>query len=1397
MSDYLWRGYSKRNLCRNIGNKSKDPGPDGVIMWKYPWLPMKTMKFWAGGPAKATRGRCFAIIAMRCKIWFAAVFLLAGGGLSLLAEDAPRVAVAVETPERGEAWQAALTAELSRQGIAVVEREELPGILSEQEIGSASRAIVAVEVFLHFRRVEANRWLIEKIDAGSGAMLDAVTFDAAGIDQAGAMAEEATKLIKASPAPSKPETPRVAVVEAGERDSRVFILAARLRDALRVSGFQVLDRALTQEVVNETAAGETGWRTGAADAALLGADAFVEVSSKGTECQIRVVETAGGRLAASRAFPFDGAHAINAIQPWLLPALGRPAAVSQPYLPTVEVEALEPFYRGLALFNEGQFARATGEFTQAYLLNDKFRDAMLWEARCYDRLGLAPLAAAMRRHGEIGLVGNGSSSTGRILPVEDVAFLGVSGDPSKLADTLSALSASALASLPEYNIHLPEHLERLRREFDWMAGTSHTRGMRWEDSGSLFCGMALRGILRRENGQTLIDWTLTDTVAGTVLSRRREVLDTDYGRWAAQTTNLLRGMLSEKSVPAGRENPAPALSGETVAELESRLLKSRGLEANVALVELALADPGNPLIGPKGFEKGQSKRDGLDAFLDFALRDWVISQLPESSPRRRWLELMRILSFDETEPVGRLVTGQKVNLAADLARFAAADPRDLPGLVARYAALFEDQDILPPDILRGRCKKLMRDLEEKKTVRFPNFAWLIKMTSALRDFAALAAGDATQAFPDPNRSDLPHRIRVKAREDGNFEIVGNSGWVTNEFDWVVCSPEEKILEARAALAINGRPGELRKVPDHWLSDYPRSLHMAAFVASALHELNRNHGRPLVHALDWESERAAFLRMVNYTGEALEFWIPKARDPEKLDWIENIVRTFLMSLNERVYLGVFTDGQYEGMRDRLAAVMDAANARFGRAGGASRQPHYLSWRTLTREQSRELRQDHLGKVGLNVYNREALLREIKSAEAALFAEADLAPLRWWQALRAKGVNNAFTAPEIAAFHRKHSRRILEAYSKRAPDGRELGFLLEQALALLNGGETGEAEPLFRLVLDAPEIGDRTETGALRANAAFRLAQIYRLQNRKPEAIEMARRGLRLCDSGSWLLIRRLYNERMEREVEARQVTGNLASHLTRFLTDMRMDYSRSSLPDRVGMVTVSTPNIDNPELKVFYRTPPRNVSEEASKPKRVLVLVPSINHGVLEYLQPGNPWAQFADTHGLVLVCPRFCVSGGSGRAAHAFTYYTAAQVWAGNALLEALDKISEGVPIEKKGLLFHSYGTGTGFACRIARWRPGLVSAVSSHGGGANLPWFAEVPGLQPLDALKDIRFFVTGGQDDDYAVDTQNRVACAEAFVTVLRGAGVTAIWRPFPGVGHFPTPEMESESRKFLAGQ
>ncbi len=75
--------------------------------------------------------------------------------------------------------------------------------------------------------------------------------------------------------------------------------------------------------------------------------------------------------------------------------------------------------------------------------------------------------------------------------------------------------------------------------------------------------------------------------------------------------------------------------------------------------------------------------------------------------------------------------------------------------------------------------------------------------------------------------------------------------------------------------------------------------------------------------------------------------------------------------------------------------------------------------------------------------------------------------------------------------------------------------------------------------------------------------------------------------------------------------------------------------------------------------------------------------------------------------------------------------------------------------------------------------------------------GLQSLTKLTAVPFLVTCGEQDGPGSVTGNRLAVAEQFATMARGAGVPVLYRSWPGVYHVPTHEMEELSRAFLLAQ
>jgi hypothetical protein len=95
---------------------------------------------------------------------------------------------------------------------------------------------------------------------------------------------------------------------------------------------------------------------------------------------------------------------------------------------------------------------------------------------------------------------------------------------------------------------------------------------------------------------------------------------------------------------------------------------------------------------------------------------------------------------------------------------------------------------------------------------------------------------------------------------------------------------------------------------------------------------------------------------------------------------------------------------------------------------------------------------------------------------------------------------------------------------------------------------------------------------------------------------------------------------------------------------------------------------------------------------------------------------------------------------------------------------------------------------RFARWAPQRCAALSLHSTD-RWTWFDWTPGLQSLESLRGVPCLATTG-----AHDVARRDAAAQ-WVTMARGAGLPVTWQELPGVGHYPTPEMEELSRAFLA--
>ncbi|MDR1190406.1 MAG: hypothetical protein LBK60_01910 [Verrucomicrobiales bacterium] len=480
--------------------------------------------------------------------WLRVSLLLLGFTISGWCAEVPRVAISVSGSD-GERWQSVLTTELGKVAeFQVVERAEFARVLREREElalrgdadgGRPLPPLPVITYYLHFRESSVGNWLVEIVAADRGTLLASGQVKDVWLADAARLAEVTRGLFKNIAGKTfARHTPRVAIIEptGGLANDQVFILATRLRDALTVSGFIVLDRALTQEIVIGRNEAERGMRDAIPNNSFLGADYFLQLApADGDHCELRLVNAADGQLVASKDFSGASVSVVNQIQSWLFPLFGTPEKNVQPYLPSVSVEALQPFYRGLKLYDEGKFAEATNEFSRAYMLDRQFREAYEWEARCYDALALTPLGDAMRRYARVFFDYSVSTNSDAPTVSDAVAFLGVSGAAPELCARLSVLTADVLNSLPGQKICLPENPAQICREYDWLTGLSDADGPRWEQAPSFFNRTTI------SDGRSVVRWFLRDTLNGTLTASAELPLLVKPGEWRGQIEKFLRG----------------------------------------------------------------------------------------------------------------------------------------------------------------------------------------------------------------------------------------------------------------------------------------------------------------------------------------------------------------------------------------------------------------------------------------------------------------------------------------------------------------------------------------------------------------------------------------------------------------------------------------------------------------------------------------------------------------------------------------------------------------------------------------------------------------------------------------------------------------------------------------
>lgn len=1349
----------------------------------------------------------------------------ASAGLALLLLPAlaaqPRVAIQVDAPASpsGTAteadWQSLLGAELVRlrPETELVERLELARAWTEREQAAlaatsgaqAPAPPLAVDRYLHFRRLSASRWVVEHVDAVSGRALGSFAVDAADLSSAPRLAEAAALLLS-EPAAADPaaSAPRMAVVESPDSagDAALFVLAARLRAALADEGLVVLDRALAQELAVERNDAVLGFRASPPAASLLGVDHYLVLSPR----DARLVRVGDGVVLGVRPrAPSDPINEVNALQRWALPLLARPgapAASATDYLPQVETEALEPFYRGIGLYDAGQPIDALNEFTRAYLANDRFVQAYEWEARCYETLGMPELAAATRRFLQIGQVENLAAGSARTESDSAVAFLGVltqaKPELESLARLCSAWAASALAARDDLQLRMPDQLDRVRREYDWMTGTGAgaTAGHK---PPPLFCRVTLSARLEHQADRIRLVWLGRDLASGALFPGETVELDQDPARWPRQIAESARHWRPEAAAPRPRALPdAPVPDAR---QLESAFARASGLQINTTRLRLALAHPASMAIQARRFEKGRRNGiENLSDLLEYGLREWRIARLSADSSTRRWLELERALEHLGPFSIGENRRGAPLDGLAELARLAAPPRRDAPGLLARHLELFARQDRLPPAELADACAALLAELAEVDPALVPDHKLLVRHVTALARTARIAAGVVApdEDFVFNGAAHEPRPLGVEWQRDGSPLLRAEKYRLTMRY-LDRQTPAERVATARLALAANPRAGA--SVDPRWLEDFPDTFELGDPISRMLFGLDQADGLPIAHPFDPDRQRAHLRAVVDHMAGLLERRFARTQDASLYRHLDEAVApNFFHHLQGHTLRELVSDADYDALRARVTAARDAAAGRLGIAGRQGGAEKVVDWPDLGRDLARDRRKDFLRYAGRWVMNPEALDQELARVERAFVRAgpegggAHDFPA-WWRKLREWQFDYAFTAPELADRYARHAHQA-PGYllSRPAPSLDDAQALFEQALWLHCGRREADAEPLYRALLELPPRSLDSSPGSvpplsaeaeLKANAAYRLAQIAHFHNRRAEAIELTLRALALGKDAS----PRLVSERFANKWN----DHDLLTACSRLLREIRLDPSRAPLPPRVRVVSVPTPNGDNPLLHVFYRTPP--APESGSAPaRRVLILSPSNNEDALVCLDPEGDWARLADTHDLVLVVPQFHASDAAMRADHRFTHARYAQVWSGQALLDALKVIGRETPLAAGAYLLHGATSGGGFATTFAAWRPDLVAAVSVLNGNWSMPR-TVLPGLRPRTEWRAVDFHISAGELDNYrGEDGVPRYDAAVDFVTRLMGDGVPVEWRSWPGVYHEPAPEMIRTAQAFL---
>lgn len=197
-----------------------------------------------------------------------------------------------------------------------------------------------------------------------------------------------------------------------------------------------------------------------------------------------------------------------------------PASILEP---RVQIEALIPLYQGIKHYRDGDLPAALSSFWKAERLDDKFVEAIEWEARCYEAMNLPIFADAVRRYARECLVGRGVSVPSRNIPTDGITFLGIQGSEKQPLQEMKAVDV--LVRMAPGKIVLPSDLASYRNEYDSIVGGSDNG---WLTAPGFLTRWSLRASPKQGDGEKL-EWTLFDTLSGSIRSTATTTSDVKIG----------------------------------------------------------------------------------------------------------------------------------------------------------------------------------------------------------------------------------------------------------------------------------------------------------------------------------------------------------------------------------------------------------------------------------------------------------------------------------------------------------------------------------------------------------------------------------------------------------------------------------------------------------------------------------------------------------------------------------------------------------------------------------------------------------------------------------------------------------------------------------------------------